>query len=146
MNHTGATLVKKRINWPHEVLYSADGKPAVYDDLTMVAFVQGYFIVVNSEMDTQVKAQMSQHLKELMEDTDLYGWDRELGFHAAWLNQLEQGRSTWGDSVHKLRMRRALVWHVAMATQAPSVSSSAGAGKKAATTLRNYSVARHKDM
>ena len=40
MNHTDATLVKRHINWPHEVLYSADGKPAIYGDLPMVAFVR----------------------------------------------------------------------------------------------------------
>ena len=87
--------------------------------------------MVKSEMNTQVKAQMTQHLEERMEDT-------VHAFHVAWLNQLEQGRSTWGDSDHKLRMRRALMWHTAMATQASSVSFSAGAGIKAATTLKNY--------
>ena len=57
---------------------------------------------------------------------------------ASWLNQLEQCRNTWGDSDQMLHMHRALVWHVAMATQAASASSSAGAGEKAAIKLRNY--------
>ena len=48
-----------------------------------------------------------------MEDMDLYGWDRLHAFHETWLHQLEQGRSTWSDSDHKLRIRRAFVWHVA---------------------------------
>ena len=98
MDCTGATLFKKRINWPHDVLYSADGKPAVYSDLTVAAFVWGYLIVVNYEMANQIKAQMTQHLEELMENTDLYGWENVCTFHAAWLNMLEQGRSTWDDS------------------------------------------------
>ena len=89
MNHTGATLAKRHINWPHEVLYSADGPLAVYDDLTMRAFVQGYLIVMSYKIDTQVNAQMSQHIEELMEDMDVYGWDRVRAVHAAWLNQLE---------------------------------------------------------
>ena len=72
-----------------------------------------------------------------MEDMHLHGWDRVLTFHAAWLNQREQGSSTLDDGDHKLRMHRALVWHVTMTTQASSVSSSAAAEKKAATTLRN---------
>ena len=112
---TGATLVTKRINWPHEV-YLADGKLAVYGDLSLAAFVRGYLIVVNSDMDTQVIAQMSQHFEECMEDTDLYGWDMVHAFHAAWLNQLEQGRGTWGDVDQKLKMHRALVWKAAMTT------------------------------
>ena len=130
------------------MLYSADGKPAVYSDLAMAAFVHGYLIVVNSEMDTQVKAQMSQHLEDLIEDMDLYGWDKVCPFHAAWQNQLEQGRSTWGDSDHKLRLCRVLVWHVAMATQASSVSSSAGARKKVTTTLKTKMPSKtwHKGM
>ena len=40
MNHTVGTLVKKSTNWPHEVLYSVDGKLAVYGDPTMAAFVR----------------------------------------------------------------------------------------------------------
>ena len=41
MDHMGATciLLKKCINWTHEMLYSADGKAAIYNDLTLVAFV-----------------------------------------------------------------------------------------------------------
>ena len=89
MDRTGATMVINRITWPHEVLYSASGKPAAYDELTMAAFVCGYLIVVILE-DIQVKAQITQHLEELMEDTDLYGWERVCHMHSAWLNQLKQ--------------------------------------------------------
>ena len=88
MDCTGATLVKKRSEWPHEGLFAADGTLVVYRDLTLVEFVQGYSIVLNCEMDTRVKAQMSQHLEELMEDMDLYSWNRVCAYHAAWLNQL----------------------------------------------------------
>ena len=45
-----------------------------------------------------VKEQMTQHLEEFMEDTDLYGWERFHAFHSAWLNQIEQGRCTWADT------------------------------------------------
>ena len=64
----------------------------------------GYLIVMNSE-DIQVKAQMTQHQEELMEDMDPCGWERVCDYHGAWLNQLEQGRCTWGDVEHKLKMR-----------------------------------------
>ena len=59
MDHTGATLVKKCIEWPHEGLVEPDGKPAVYGDLTLVTFVRGCLMVLNCEMDTRLKAQMS---------------------------------------------------------------------------------------
>ena len=76
--------------------------------------------MVNYEMDTQVKAQVAQHLEECMEDTGLYRWERVRAFHAACLNQLEQSRSTWGDVNQKMPMCRTLVWHTAMATHAAS--------------------------
>ena len=71
MEHMGATLVKKRINWPPEGVFTADGKPAVYSNLTLTAFVRGYLMVFSIEMDMRVKALISQHLEELMENTDL---------------------------------------------------------------------------
>ena len=87
-------------------MFAADGKPAAaaYADLTFVAFVHGYLIVIEFEKDTQIKAQMSHHLEELMEDTDLYRWKRVRAYHAAGLNQLEQYRSSWSDTDHKLRL------------------------------------------
>ena len=45
----GTTSVKKHINWPHEVLYAADGQPTAYMDLSVVAFVRGYVLVMTSE-------------------------------------------------------------------------------------------------
>ena len=104
----------------------------MYSDLTMVAFVSGYVIVVNCEMNNQIKAQMTQYLEERMEDTNLDGWERASAFHVAWLNILEQGRCTWCDSDQKLHMSRAMVWHAAMANLPSSLTSSAGAGTKAA--------------
>ena len=68
----------------------------MYSELTvhMASCVWGFLIVVNYGRDTLVKAQMMQQLEELVEDTDLYGWARVHAFHVAWLNQIEQGRST----------------------------------------------------
>ena len=68
---------------------------------------------------------MSLHLEELMEDTDVYSWEKVWAFHANWLNQLEQNRCTWADIEQKLNMRRSLVWHAAMANKASSAASSA---------------------
>ena len=60
MGHMVATQVKKRINWPHEGVLTADSKPAVYSDLTLMVFVWGYLMVPGMKMDTRVKAYMSQ--------------------------------------------------------------------------------------
>ena len=68
MEQMGATLTKKRIHWPHEGVYTDDGKPAVYGDLTLVTFFRGYLMVLSMETDTRIKAHVSQHLEDLMED------------------------------------------------------------------------------
>lgn len=42
-----ATIVK-RITWPHKLIYTARGQPAVYDRLTIHLFVSGYLAVLDS--------------------------------------------------------------------------------------------------
>ena len=101
MQRTGATLVK-RIPWPHEGLYSADGKLATYGNLTFTALVRGYLMVLDIEPDTKTKGLLSHHLEDLIEDSEQYGWPRVQAFHAAWLNHIEQGRSSWGDTASQL--------------------------------------------
>ena len=94
MECTGATQVKKRINWPHEGVFISDGKSAVYGDPTLAVFVRGYLMVLGMEMDTRVKAYMSQHQEDVMQDTDLYRCIKVWFFHAVRLNQFEQGSSS----------------------------------------------------
>ena len=82
--------VKKRITWPHGVIYGADGHPATYKDLRVSSFARGYLIVLNDVKVGEVKHCMVLHLEELIEDTNIYGWEKVKAFYAAWLNQLEQ--------------------------------------------------------
>ena len=110
MQRTGASTVIHKVTWPHEVVYTSEGNPASYQDLTIPLFVQGYLIVMELEQGP-VKKLMSTHLQDLMSDTQWYGWDKVRTFHGVWLNQIEQGRCTWTDKEEKLNFRRALVWH-----------------------------------
>ena len=57
-----------------------------------------------------IRQKMVTHLKDLMSDAQLYGWDRFRTFQCVWLNQLEQWRCTWMDE-EKLTFCRAMVWH-----------------------------------
>ena len=57
MVRTGATIVIRRITWPHEVQYTSAGKPAAYDDLSVLSFVQGYIITMNSQ-DSAIREKM----------------------------------------------------------------------------------------
>ena len=56
-----------------------------------------------------MRQRMASHLKELMLDAELYGWECTRTFHGIWLNQLEQDRYTWMDDDEKLRFHQALV-------------------------------------
>ena len=40
LDRTGVTMVVHNINWPHEVIYSSAGTPAVYQELLVPTFVQ----------------------------------------------------------------------------------------------------------
>ena len=94
---TEATSVKKRITRPHTVIYGTDGHPATYKEFTVSSFVRGYLIVLKDVQVSEVKDRMVLHLEELMEDVDIYGWEKVKAFHAAWLNQMEQRRCDWTD-------------------------------------------------
>ena len=78
------------MTWLHEVVHTVAGKPAVYDDISMPLFVQGYLIVMEDEKEA-VRDQMASHLQDLMSDSELYGWNKVQTYHAVWINQLEQG-------------------------------------------------------
>ena len=82
-----------------------------YMDLSVSAFVRAYLIVLKSEQDSQVKEHIVLHLVDLMQDTDVYGWEKVRAFHASWMSQMEQRRCEWADADQKLKMRRALVWY-----------------------------------
>ena len=57
-----------------------------------------------------IRKRKTSHLKELMSDAKLYGWECTRTFHGAWLNQLEQVKRIWMDD-EKFRFRQAFVWH-----------------------------------
>ena len=59
-------------------------------------------------------------------------------FHVAWMNQMEQHRCKWADDDHKLKMRRALVWHAIMNSKGTSTVTLMGAGKKTGSTAKFY--------
>ena len=104
------SMVVKRVTWPHEVVYSAAGKPAAYEDLSIPLFIKGYRIVMKGE-EGAIKDKMATHLEELMADTELYGWQRVRAYHRVWLKQREQGWATWQDEDVKLTFQHALIWH-----------------------------------
>ena len=61
MDRTGATTVINKVTWPHEVVYTSDGKSASYQDISVPQFVYGYMIVMDSE-EADIKVKMAAHL------------------------------------------------------------------------------------
>ena len=87
-----------RITWPHKVVYTSQGQPAIYDEMSALLFVNGNLTVMGEEMGEEidiVKGHMLQHLQKLMGDAEAYGWSSVRDYHAAWLQQLEQERAAW---------------------------------------------------
>ena len=104
------TNVMMKVTGPHGVVYTAEGKPAAYQDISVPLFVQGNLITMYTQ-DSGVKHKMGDHLKDLMADAEMYRWEKMHAFHGVWMNQIDQGQYTWQDDDEKLKFRWALVWH-----------------------------------
>ena len=44
---TGNAMVVKRITWPNELACRVDGKPAIYEELTLLLFLSRYVSVLD---------------------------------------------------------------------------------------------------
>ena len=72
---TANSLVTKCVTWQHEVLWAADGKPAVYDKVSVAIYLQGYLVVMEDEKES-IRTKMSTQFKDLMSDSQLYRWEK----------------------------------------------------------------------
>ena len=69
-----------------------------------MAFVKKYIIDMAKE-PPRISSIMLTRLQELMEDGEMDGWPAVRVYHAAWLQQIEQGHAAWGDKEAKLKFR-----------------------------------------
>ena len=65
LNRTGATMIVHNLTWPHEVVYSSAGKPAVCQELAVPTFMQEYLVVMHGQ-DTKTRDVMAHHLEDMM--------------------------------------------------------------------------------
>ena len=65
------------------------------------------------------KLLITKHLKKLMADAELYGWESLRAYNAVWLQQIENGRVNWDDGDAKFKFHHTLVWHSAYPTIKP---------------------------
>ena len=71
-----------------------------YQDITVPQFVYGYLLVMDSE-EADIRVQMASHLKALISDAQLYGWESTRALHRVWLNCC-----SWGGALGSMRRPR----------------------------------------
>ena len=108
------------------MVYNNWGQLAVYDNMGVALFVNGYLTGLGEESD-EIKGFMLAHLQEVMEDADVYGWKCVRSYPLAWLQQIEQSQAAWGYENRKIKLRRALVWNRAPITTKAVSNTSATA-------------------
>ena len=86
---TADTTVVNQVAWPHKPIYTPSGQPAMYEELSSMASVNGYLAVTALESE-QIKGRMLSHLQEIMEDGEAYVWSIVRSYHVNWLQHLEQ--------------------------------------------------------
>ena len=65
MHQTGASMVVKSVIWPYEVVYTMARKPAVYQDMSLPLFLQGYMIIMKDD-EGATKERMATYIDDLM--------------------------------------------------------------------------------
>ena len=104
-------------------------------------FVRGYLMLLKVEPLGQFRQVMTTRLEELMEDVDPYGWEKVKAYpNAASLNQLKQKWTNWSDGEARMKLRRALVWHVTLTMKATGMGTMGGSSKNVVNSATTYSV------
>ena len=66
------------------MVFASQGQPPAYEEMSLALFINGYLSILAEELDIQ-KSLMLQHLKELVDDTEVYGRRGRMArdYHAA---------------------------------------------------------------
>ena len=70
---TADNTVVTDVTWPHEVIFTSKGKPAVYEELSSMSFVKGYLTGMDTQSRISRSMHMNSHLQDLMEGGTVYG-------------------------------------------------------------------------
>ena len=104
------TTAIHKILWPHELIFTPEGQSTTCESLSVMAFVKGFLTIMSLQKDA-LRIKMGDHLQEMMEDGETFGWPMVGAYHAVWLQYLEQGKATWNNEATRLKLCRSLVWH-----------------------------------
>ena len=75
------STVNKKVVWPHKVVFTTQGQPPVYSDMSIALFMNGYLTVL-AEKAKDNKPFLLQHLQELMEEAKIYSWRAVRDYHS----------------------------------------------------------------
>jgi len=84
-------------------------KPAEYDKLTLAEFVNGCLAIIQKCKNDSVREAMTSHLRDMMQDSAIYGFETVREYYGILLGEMEQKRITWSDNSAILELRRQYV-------------------------------------
>ena len=87
---------------------AGETKPPAFDTLTVQEFVVGFMCDIDKCKDEHKKKRLWLHLHQLMTDAMHFGWESIRGFHAVFLQQIEQGRMDWDSDISSLKTQYLL--------------------------------------
>ena len=69
MHQTGAITVVRKVNWPHKVVYTVEGKPTLYQNIAIPLFIHSYIIIKEGE-EAAIKETVASRLKAFMSNAE----------------------------------------------------------------------------
>ena len=120
--YTADYRVTKTLPWPHQFVPRINGaKAPKHHELSIGQFVYGYMAIALQQTADE-KAEMEDHLLLLLKDECQYGWEPVREYHQAWLEAIEQGAASWGDTAAREELRRTFIWAPAAPARQPAAS------------------------
>ena len=95
--------VLHRVKWSNKVVICSQGKPPVYEDISLPLFSNRYLSVVSEETPV-IQGYMFTHLRQIFEDVEVYGWGSVQEYDATWLPVLMQGRASWSNEQKRAKL------------------------------------------
>ena len=83
-----------------------------YEQLNVEQFVLGFLRSVQFESSPNIRANMEEYLRELMQNVCDQGWVQGKGAHSVVLSNMEDGIVTWHDLKNEKKIRKIIFWHL----------------------------------
>ena len=103
---TGMDSIKVFVDWPHFHIQKGPKQIAPeLSDITAEEFVLGYLRMLDDPDSQFDRERMLSILKDILEDSVDFGWERAKAFYTMLGRQVEQRRLLWSDTEQILKLR-----------------------------------------